>query len=161
VASIYTVRADGTQLKLIASVAGAQAPQWSLDGRRITFQANDGIYTVNADGTQLTHIVAAGPLASAPSWSPDGTKLLYESLTDAGQITQLWTIKANGSDKRRVYQGPSPGNSWPLPVWSPDGKQIAVATNGGTLVMNADGTGVRHVGEPAGQVAWQPIPPTR
>ena len=110
-ASIYTMRPDGTHLKLIAAVAGAQDPQWSPDGRKIAFQANNGIYTVNADGTQVTHIAAAGGLAGEPAWSPDGTKLLYVKSAlnpDAAEVTQLWTIDANGSDNRRIYKGVSP-----------------------------------------------------
>jgi Tol biopolymer transport system component len=175
VPSIYTVRPDGTHLRRIA--VGALAPQWSPDGRKITFQTRNGIYTVNADGMQLTHIVAAVLMASGPSWSlgpswsPDGTKLLYSASflnADALEVTQLWTINANGSNKRRVYQGVTarenfdnlPTSVW-SPEWSPDGKQIAAETNGGTLVMNADGTDVHRVGEPAGQVAWQPMPITR
>ena len=157
--SIYTMRPDGTHLKLIAAVAGAQDPQWSPDGRKIAFQASSGIYTVNADGTQVTQIAAAGGLAGEPAWSPDGTKLLYTKRSLHPDPTQLWTINANGSDNRRIYQGLSPGGRWPLPFWSPDGKQIAVAPNTGVFVMNADGTGVRLVGESANQVAWQPIPP--
>jgi TolB protein len=163
VALIYTVRPDGTHLKLIAAVAGAQDPQWSLDGREIAFQANSGIYTVNADGTHLTRIAAAGGLAGEPAWSPDGTKLLYvtSSPNPAGvEVSQLWTINANGSDNRRIYQGQS-GGGWSPPFWSPDGKHIAVGYDRGVFVMNVDGTGVRQIGEPAYQVAWQPILPHR
>ncbi len=164
VASIYTMRPDGTHLKLIAAVAGAQDPQWSPDGRKIAFQGNNGIYTVNADGTQLTQIAAAGGLAGEPAWSPDGMKLLYVktplNAATSAETTQLWTINANGSRNRRIYQLSTSGR-WPLPFWSPDGKQIAVAPNFGVFVMNADGSGVRLVGESANQVAWQPIPPTR
>jgi len=158
------MRPDGSHLKLIAAVAGAQDPQWSPDGREIAFQANNGIYTVNADGTHLAQIAAAGGLAGEPAWSPNGTKLLYVrtplNAVSSAVPTQLWTINANGSGNRRIYQLSTSGR-WPLAFWSPDGKQIAVAPNFGVFVMNADGTGVRLVGESTNQVAWQPIPPTR
>ena len=96
-------------------------------------------------------------------------------MTAPSGLTQLWTINANGSDKRRVYQGLAPNAQYAYAAWSPDwspgGKQIAAETNGGTVVMNADGTDVHRVAAPPGrtgqlpseslsQVAWQPIPLT-
>jgi Tol biopolymer transport system component len=32
-----------------------------------------------------------------------------------------------------------------VPAWSPDGRQIAVATNAALYVMNANGTGLRQL----------------
>ena len=162
VASIYTIRPDGTHLKLIAAVAGAQDPQWSPDGRKIAFQANNGIYTVNADGTQVTQIAAAGGLAGEPAWSPDGMKLLYvKSALNAepAETTQLWTINANGSATGGSISYPPVAGH--CRSGHPTASRSRSRRTSASFVMNADGSSVRPVGESANQVAWQPIPPTR
>jgi Tol biopolymer transport system component len=159
VMSLDTVSPNGSHPTQITSVAGGPGDElYSPDGREIAFDARDGIYTVNADGTHLTHLLAAGTQAYSPSWSPDGTKLVYLSNAVSGVSTSVWTINANGSDDRRLYQGPAPAGGWPNPSWSPDGKQIVVSTNAGVYVINANGTGRHSIGPGNDEVAWQPVP---
>jgi Tol biopolymer transport system component len=54
---------------------------------------------------------------SRPRWSPDGRQL---ALLKGGQ---LWTMKADGSTKRRLSTRAAAG-----PSWSPDGKTLAFAS---------------------------------
>jgi Tol biopolymer transport system component len=58
---------------------------------------------------------------SRPRWSPDGTKLAY---LKGGQ---LWTMKADGTAKRRLTTRAAAG-----PSWAPDGRSIAFASLGCT-----------------------------
>jgi Tol biopolymer transport system component len=157
--SLHTVSPDGSHPTQITAVAGLGDERYSPDGRAIAFDTPSGIYTVNADGTHLTHLLAAGTHAYSPSWSPDGTKLVYLSPSRAGnQLTWVSTINANGSDNRRLFQGASPAGGWPTPSWSPDGKQIVVSTNAGVYVMKANGTGRHSIGPGVNEVDWQPVP---
>ena len=64
--------------------------------------------------TQLTF----GDSHSLPSWSPDGTRVLFT--TDREGTPQMWMMNADGSDPHFVADsrpGPGPGDSaWqPLP----------------------------------------------
>jgi dipeptidyl aminopeptidase/acylaminoacyl peptidase len=54
---------------------------------------------------------------SRPRWSPDGKQL---ALLKAGR---LWTMKADGTAKRRLTTRAAAG-----PAWAPDGKSIAFAS---------------------------------
>jgi dipeptidyl aminopeptidase/acylaminoacyl peptidase len=71
--SIYTVRLDGSGLKLLAR--DAAAPDWSPDGGSIAYDSPAGIKLVSPSGVDLTppagHVAPPG----APSWSPDGSRI--------------------------------------------------------------------------------------
>ncbi|MET8153799.1 hypothetical protein ACIBSW_30405 [Actinoplanes sp. NPDC049668] len=74
---------------------------------------------------------------SRPRFSPDGKSI---ALLKAGQ---LWTMKADGSAKRRLTTRPAAG-----PSWAPDGRTIAFAslscTGGpGVYRISATGTGAK------------------
>jgi TolB protein len=67
-------------------------------------------------GASETRLTTGGGYAR-PRWSPDGKQL---AVLKAGQ---LWTMKANGTAKRRLTTRAAAG-----PSWSPDGRSIAFAS---------------------------------
>lgn len=152
-------------------------PRWSPDGSKIAFissaQVASGISTngstniwlINADGsgaTPLTTITALDVLTVNPVWSPDGTKIVFESAraldgsnaVSPGQVTNVWTINADGSGLTPLTKLTFCCSN--VPVWSPDGSKIAFfssrALDGSDnpnapnfalnlWLMNADGSG--------------------
>ena len=81
---IYTVRADGSGVKLVVKgnqhggVGPALYPSWSPDGTQIVFAAppklgnfaRADIYAVSPDGSNLHALVKSTRMESAPSWGP-------------------------------------------------------------------------------------------
>ena len=83
---------------------------------RFVFQVGSGgdIYVVNADGTGLRRLIEG----MDPSWSPDGTQVVFARWTEPWGI---YAINADGSNERLLFSS-SVARS---PVFSPDGSQIA------------------------------------
>jgi TolB protein len=74
-AFIGVMNADGSNQRLFA--AGGQAPDWFPDGRLIAFSRDGQIWTMNADGTGEKRITSSGTFKVRPSWSPDGTQIVF------------------------------------------------------------------------------------
>jgi hypothetical protein len=193
---IYTMNADGSGVsRLTNNSAGDISPTWSPDGTKIAFGSNrDGggidpvgqpiaeIYRMNADGTGQTRLsfytncgVYPCPASSAPSWSPDGTRIAfqqssnycsYDESCDPNFRADIFVMNADGSGATNLTNNPSRNNSHP--DWSPDAAKIAfdaVPPLGGfpdIAVMNPDGTGVTFLTYDSSQngydqdPAWSP-----
>jgi Tol biopolymer transport system component len=120
------------------------------------------VYVVNADGSQARTLTNR-PLAfdSAPAWSPDGTRIAFESAVDGKR--SIWVMQADGQGLRRLTDGGPGGRSDASPTWSPDSTQIAFMSdrdgNDEIYVVGLDGQGVRRLTEnPATDAypAWSP-----
>jgi TolB protein len=179
---IFVMDANGTHVRQLTQRSGTfrtedRAPSWSPDGKRIAFvSANttflpagaSTIYVVNADGTQpraVRALVHGWPGAGAPSWSPDGKRLLYSTYCLFGNCgqppvgAQLYTVGLDGKSPRQLTR--LSGNSLE-PRWSPDGKKIVFVRNaragpsGDVYVVGADGKDLRRVTKAPGLGARGP-----
>jgi dipeptidyl aminopeptidase/acylaminoacyl peptidase len=76
-----------------------------------------GIVVTPAMVDSVRYMVAAGPdgLPQNPRWSPDGSRLLYESQRPDGK-RDLWIINADGTNKINLTKGQGDNTDG---VWSP------------------------------------------
>jgi Tol biopolymer transport system component len=136
---LWVANRDGTGMTRLTTAEGLDdQPAWSPDGRKIAFRSvrdagRSQVWVMNADGTAQTNLTPRGPespptvVASAgPSWSPDGARIAYSSGVLGRGDHRVWTMSADGSDKRQVTSGSSlDGETDGEPTWSPDGTRIA------------------------------------
>lgn len=144
---IFAVNPDGTGIvQLTSNAVGDGQPAYSADGKRIVFTRDGDLYVMNADGsgqTQITDLPSV-PFFHSPTWSPDGSKILFSS-SDSGQFGQydVYVINVDGSGLRNLTNTPTTYEFGPS--WSPDGTRIAFARNNDVYVMNADGSNAENL----------------
>jgi Tol biopolymer transport system component len=154
---VYLVNLDGSGLTKLTSGSGQNGSvTWSPDGKQIAFASNrdpDGmwkIWVMNVDGSnqrRLTDIQNPSIpkfYGGQPSWSPDGTKILFN------RFREIFVMNADGSNARPLTNDPNRRGMYLSPRWSPDGTKIVTTfyqeTRNGIdsakeiIVMNADGS---------------------
>ncbi|MET0145838.1 MAG: hypothetical protein ABW328_13790, partial [Ilumatobacteraceae bacterium] len=104
---LVIIEASGGPTVTLTSEPGDDSdPAWSPDGTQIAFarraateSAFNELFVIAADGTGLRPLVAStfdtGSTErgdSDPSWSPDGTRIAFESARDQG----IWLVAADG-----------------------------------------------------------------
>jgi Tol biopolymer transport system component len=172
--AIHSVKTDGSDLTRLTNLTGFAAnPSWSPNGSRIAFESTgqgDKVYAMAANGSDLT-LLSSEPSGSGPSrplWSPDGTQVVFFNTrgSPGAFSAEVWVIKPDGSEPRRLYQGLCCIGTWAAPVWSPDGRYIAFGVGSlqpdqfpsGIFIMRADGTKLRKLTADVTDAAWQRKP---
>ena len=116
-------------------------PVSEIENGRIAYEVFGTTFAVNEDGTNQAQLPPGGAFLS---WSPDGTRLLYnrDPSTDIGFDQEIFLMNADGSTNRQVTS-----NAWSeyRASWSPDGKRIIFerlvnSSDIGIYTMNVDGT---------------------
>jgi TolB protein len=140
---------------------------WSPDRSKLAFVRDIvELWVMSSDGhnrVKLTNRLADGN--GDFRWSRDGSMIAFEAhderveecqLDDGDPelcpVDQIWTVRPDGSDTRKVADGEDPS-------WAPDGRRIAFHADGQIHMVNADGTGRQTLtSQPRGafQPAWSP-----
>lgn len=164
---IWRMNSDGTAKTLITDDASCFdfTPDMNPAGTKIAFSrlcpgGVPQVWVMNADGTGQTQLtttasVPASPVQGSlhPSWSADGTKLVFSSLEN-GVDVQIWKMNsADGTAKEQMTFGFGP--DYPqanVPNVSPDGTKIAFWSGkevqfGEAWVMDFAGTNPRRITE--------------
>lgn len=78
--TIWSMNADGSNIRELTD-GGYYGFSFSPDGKRITFEHAGDIYIIGADGKGKQKLVETGRAVYVykPSWSHDGTKIVFES----------------------------------------------------------------------------------
>ncbi|MDX6518057.1 MAG: hypothetical protein QOF50_903 [Gaiellaceae bacterium] len=148
-------------LALLGAATRADATLPGANGR-IAFESGargaSEIYTVDPDGSGVRQVTRGGD-DYAPSWSPDGSTLVFHRITSTG--FDMYAIGGDGSNERRLT---ATGDA-SMGTWAPDGSRIAftrsIGPNGemDIFTMSPDGSNVVNVtNHPASEdmPSWSP-----
>ena len=106
-------------------------PQISPDGKNVVYQvtavdlaenkSSTNLWVAATDGaTPPRRLTTATKSDRHPRWSPDGTKILFES-SRSGEL-QLWVIEVAGGEARQLTTISTGASN---AIWSADGKSMA------------------------------------
>jgi len=158
-------------------------PSLAPDGRRVAYariltdadgNATDGsILVVAIDGGKPTALTPDGWEAGDPSWSPDGSRILFGREPThywfgggkgAGENTFIYTMAPDGSDVVQLTDAGTDFDSAGSPMWTAGGSQIlfidAPLAPIGTPdfdVMAPDGSGRASVARFGDCCRWYPV----
>jgi Tol biopolymer transport system component len=168
--AVYVSDLDGTNRKQLFQQdgGGAFSPTWSPDGQWIVFgygavfNARESkpsqLIMSRADGSEKRELTS-GPLNSGfPSWSPDGTRIVYRVWTKEERSLQILNL-----DDGMITKLTSGNDNFP--VWSPLGDRIGFTRDTGgansyeIFTIRPDGTDLKQLTHAPGNdahCAWSP-----
>ena len=150
---IYSMKGDGTGVRRLTNRPGPDGgPFFSWDGQRIAFRGRPlepgpemedyrallkqalwrptelELFVMDRDGGNTSQLTKLGGANFAPSWHPDGKRLIFASnIHDTkGRDFDLYLINLDGTGLERVtYNATFDG----FPMFSPDGRRLVFASN--------------------------------
>lgn len=171
---IYVMNSDGSGLRRLTDHPGDDShPHWSADGSRIIFNSArttpdleagwlsqwHEVFSMQPDGTDVRQHTHHRAVSTFPSFSPDGTRIVYRKITNTPGFawdlssmnvnSEIFVADADGSNEVNLSSSAA-FDGWPM--WSPDGGRIVFASNragpanvGHLYIVNADGTGLQQI----------------
>ena len=129
----------------------------------IAYAADGDIYTADPASGAATAIVTGPGTDAGPQFSLDGTHLAF-ARTAAGGTTQIFVARSDGGGLTLVTPTPvslaagDSGRGWERYKFSPDGRELLIATDSGMTIARTDGSGTTNleVGMHADEPTFRP-----
>lgn len=160
---LYLMQADGAQVtRLTNDLARNGGPKWSPDGSRIAFDFFDGegvvdgdvaggdVYLINADGSGQQRLTDDTTGGRQPSWSADGTRIVFASARNDAATFDLFTVGADGANVTQLTTSVANDAE---PAYAPDPQ----AARSGDTEANYNGVSFRSTAAIADGVAGQVV----
>jgi eukaryotic-like serine/threonine-protein kinase len=148
---LWRVRVDGSRPpeRIEAAAQGAYAPATTAGSDRLAFAQDRSDFDILQfdAGHAAKAVVASSFVDYAPSFSPDGRQIAFES-SRSGDAQEIWLANADGSRSVQLTHGPG---SWQgSPRWSPDGRRIVFDSRGedgyaDVWTIDVEGGAPRHI----------------
>ena len=130
--NLWVIAPDGTGARQLTTTFNAALhPAISPDGSRVAFSSPDTgtwyIYLIDITGENLVQFTDFS--SAVPDWSPDGTKLVFNSDHDdePKDTPDLWAMNLDGTGLVELVDQPPTADF--NGQWSPDGKKLLFCSN--------------------------------
>jgi Tol biopolymer transport system component/serine/threonine protein kinase len=142
---VYVVAAIGGNARNVHPLPviepyGWSAPQWSSDGAKLLIAVRQNAENVvialslqSLNPSRVTLPKHEGEFISDFTVTPDGRRFAYVVGGAVAEVSQLWTVRASGSDALPLTDGRTMVLS---PTWSRDGRYVFYVSNqGGSMEL--------------------------